>query len=497
MKKLYKSQKKNLFTTSSKLAKLCFLIENSQKTNTLLGEKSVSLKALSVSENCVFSDAERSKNISTNFSLSLQIIEKPINLLFSIDQFLFEFSKKTYQQRKSGEFSQQLKERKKLSLFYGHLTQKQINNLFNKVKRKKGSFSKNIFSTLERRLDVILYRSGLLKTITQARQCIKHKKIFVNSHLINIPSYLLNPGDVVSIKSKTSTDFAENLLKKAKKKHVKNHPKILGDFYDKLTQNLDLLKKSSGPLDSLKKTENFLSFSTDEKKQSRVLCQLFVQFLCTRMKLRSFFKVKKVLLNSEKFLLALFKMKLSDSALKKNLNETESQNSQVLPNFKNVRESKKNSQEFFDTLGRYLKQKPLFWAYRMEHFSQKTVLDSVEKTTSSFVLKQTKEIEMRKRVDLKKNTLLISRKNFFFFLKSLNNSKKFTHLVVLNFKKMLFRSFFSKQKVFFLKTLDFRMIKATHFEVSYNLLNLIYLYTPQRINFPFFIDLDLIKRSLR
>ena len=72
------------------------------------------------------------KNIFKNLSLYLSIIEKPINLLFSIDQFIFEFSKKTYQQKKSGEFFQQLKERKKLSLFYGHLTKKQLINLFNK-----------------------------------------------------------------------------------------------------------------------------------------------------------------------------------------------------------------------------------------------------------------------------------------------------------------------------------------------------------------------------
>lgn len=150
------------FNTNKKLVKLNYLLENS---------KIKSVSPCFQLENSV-ETVEMSKNVSLFFSL----IEKPINLLFSIDQFIFEFSKKTHQQRKAGDFFHQLKERKKLSLFYGHLTRKQIFNIFTKAKKNKGSFSKNILCLLEKRLDVVLYRSGLAKTIAESRQLVKHKK---------------------------------------------------------------------------------------------------------------------------------------------------------------------------------------------------------------------------------------------------------------------------------------------------------------------------------
>ena len=62
-------------------------------------------------------DLNKKVDLSKDFLLYFSIIKKPLNLLFSMDQFLFEFSKKKYQQKKTGEFLQQLKERKKLSFF--------------------------------------------------------------------------------------------------------------------------------------------------------------------------------------------------------------------------------------------------------------------------------------------------------------------------------------------------------------------------------------------
>ena len=94
----------------------------------------------------------------------------PINLLFSIDEFLFQFAKKQPRRRKSSEFQQQLKQRKKLTIFYGHLSKKQLENLLSQSKSYQGYFSKNFFSIIECRLDVLLYRSGFVKNIITARQ---------------------------------------------------------------------------------------------------------------------------------------------------------------------------------------------------------------------------------------------------------------------------------------------------------------------------------------
>lgn len=91
------------------------------------------------------------------------------------------------------------------------------------------------------------------------------------------------------------------------------------------------------------------------------------------------------------------------------------------------------------------------------------------------------------------DTLLIFRKSFLIFCKNLEETQKFTNLILLNLKKFLFKKY--KQNTLLKKKLHFREIKSIHYEISYNLLNIIYLYSPQRINFPFFIDLDLIKRS--
>ena len=95
---------------SQKLGRLNYLLQNSTISTTSLLRKQ---KERSQGE------TQKAVDLSKDVSLYVSLVKKPINLLFSLDQFLFEFSKKTYQQKKTGEFFQQLKERKKLSLFYG------------------------------------------------------------------------------------------------------------------------------------------------------------------------------------------------------------------------------------------------------------------------------------------------------------------------------------------------------------------------------------------
>ena len=88
---------------SQKLVKLNYLLQNSKISTT-----SSLWKQKERSE----SEAQKAVDLSKDVSLYVSLVKKPINLLFSLDQFVFEFSKKTYQQKKTGEFFQQLKERK-------------------------------------------------------------------------------------------------------------------------------------------------------------------------------------------------------------------------------------------------------------------------------------------------------------------------------------------------------------------------------------------------
>ena len=126
--------------------------------------------------------------------------KNPVNLLFSTDQFLSEFFFKSPQRTKYSEYKLQLKNQKKLRLFYGMLSKTQLRKYFSQSSNYPGEFSKNFMSLIERRLDVLLYRSQFVQSIAMAKQMITHKKVVVNQKIISNPSYLANPGDVISLK---------------------------------------------------------------------------------------------------------------------------------------------------------------------------------------------------------------------------------------------------------------------------------------------------------
>lgn len=103
--------------------------------------------------------------------------------------------------RKS-EYAIQLDEKQKAKYTYG-LLEKQFRNIYEKANRQQGVTGEVLLQLLESRLDNVVFRLGFARTRRQARQLTSHKHIVVNGQVVNIPSYQVKPGDVISIRPKS------------------------------------------------------------------------------------------------------------------------------------------------------------------------------------------------------------------------------------------------------------------------------------------------------
>ena len=100
------------------------------------------------------------------------------------------------------EYGTQLREKQKLRRMYGIL-ERQFRNYYKSAARKKGVTGNNLLQLLESRLDNVVYRLGFASTRAEARQLVSHKGVAVNGATINIPSYQLSSGDLISLRDKT------------------------------------------------------------------------------------------------------------------------------------------------------------------------------------------------------------------------------------------------------------------------------------------------------
>ncbi len=99
---------------------------------------------------------------------------------------------------KFSDYGLQLREKQRIKRMYG-LLEKQFKTYFKEADRQKGVTGTNFLVLLERRLDNTVYRLGFANSRDQARQIVRHKHVLVNGKKVDIPSYLLRPGDTVSI----------------------------------------------------------------------------------------------------------------------------------------------------------------------------------------------------------------------------------------------------------------------------------------------------------
>jgi len=100
---------------------------------------------------------------------------------------------------KFSDYGLQLREKQKIKRMYG-LVEKQFKTYFKEADRQKGVTGTNFLVILERRLDNTAYRMGFAYSRAQARQLVRHNHFLVNGRKVNIPSYLLRPGDVVTVR---------------------------------------------------------------------------------------------------------------------------------------------------------------------------------------------------------------------------------------------------------------------------------------------------------
>jgi small subunit ribosomal protein S4 len=104
--------------------------------------------------------------------------------------------------RKFSDYGAQLREKQKVKRLYGIL-ENQFRNIFKEADRQKGITGEILLSLLERRLDNAVYRLGFANSRNEARQLVRHNHFLVNQGKVNIPSYLVKPGDVIELRERS------------------------------------------------------------------------------------------------------------------------------------------------------------------------------------------------------------------------------------------------------------------------------------------------------
>jgi small subunit ribosomal protein S4 len=109
------------------------------------------------------------------------------------------------QRRKSkvSDFGLQLRAKQKLKGYYGNITEKQFRRTYEEAARRKGNTSENLIALLESRLDAVVYRAKFVPTPFAARQFVNHGHVLVNGKKVNIASYRVKAGDVVSVRERS------------------------------------------------------------------------------------------------------------------------------------------------------------------------------------------------------------------------------------------------------------------------------------------------------
>ncbi len=136
---------------------------------------------------------------------------------------------------KATDFGTQLMALQKLKGYYGNIGEKQFRRYYQEASRRKGDTGENLVGLLEHRLDAVVYRAKFVPTVFSARQFVNHGHVLVNGKRVNIPSYAVKIGDVVSIREKSRT---MNLVVAAKDSPERELPEYLNVDHSAFTATI-------------------------------------------------------------------------------------------------------------------------------------------------------------------------------------------------------------------------------------------------------------------
>ncbi|MEE0410294.1 MAG: 30S ribosomal protein S4 [Clostridia bacterium] len=121
--------------------------------------------------------------------------------------------------KKQSEYGIQLNEKQKVKFIYG-LLEKQFKKYYVMATKQSGITGQNLLQILESRLDNVVFRLGLANTRREARQIVNHGHILVNGSKVDIPSYLVKPGDVVAVREKSKSSVRIKEIVEANEKRI-------------------------------------------------------------------------------------------------------------------------------------------------------------------------------------------------------------------------------------------------------------------------------------
>lgn len=403
--------------------------------------------------------------------------KKKINLLFSIQEFVSINNEvlsgrsslsRRRGEKKSKEYSEILLCMKKLKTFYGFIPLKQLNKILFQAKKAPGYFSKNFFSLIERRLDVILYRSGYAKTIVAARQACLHSKVYINSKLCRIPSTQLNPGDIISLSSSNENEILKKpILSKGISSNVESIETSNSTVLNKLT--FPRLEKLSG-LSTVNLKLLALIFA---KPISSIISQKSLNSLLTELKTKNNeLGTRLDLKNSMKKLVGF--NDFNSISFEDSLNENKNNFKTLIQNqgFSEISKNKEYEKLLF-LLNKKNQNKKSFLFHNLVNISKKLEYYSPKLT-----------LQVQKYIYYSLTTI----SKCFLFEHNSNEKHKFKNRdTTKNILNLINKLFFQNSK---------KSLKTTHLEISPITNNIIFLYSPQKVVLPFHFDIDILLKTM-
>ncbi|MBN21661.1 MAG: 30S ribosomal protein S4 [Bdellovibrionaceae bacterium] len=150
---------------------------------------------------------------------------------------------------KFSEFGIQLREKQKIKRMYG-LMEKQFKSYFVEAERVKGVTGANLISLLERRLDNVVYRTGFAASRAQARQLVSHGHLLVNGKPLDISSYLVKKGDVLSLtEGSKNKDFIRLALEAVKRREIPQWLELSAETHSSTVKDLPARDDVTAPME--------------------------------------------------------------------------------------------------------------------------------------------------------------------------------------------------------------------------------------------------------